>query len=80
MKKFNIGKFTGNKVDPYLAAEQMRVCGKFSREEFISGQQISSFFSRLFHQDKKSCSTDYEAAVYEETKDNFKSAIEDILS
>lgn len=78
--KFNIGKLTGNKVDPYLAAEQMRMSGKFSREEFLSGQQISSFFSRLFQQDKKSCSADYEAAVYEESKDSLKSAIEDILS
>lgn len=32
MEKFNIGKLTGNKVDPYLAAKQMRICGKFSRE------------------------------------------------
>lgn len=78
--KFNIGKLTGNKVDPYLAAEQMRMSGKFSREEFLFGQQISSFFSRLFQQDKKSCSVDYEAAVYEESKDSLKSAIQDILS
>lgn len=80
VETFNIGKLTGNKVDPYLAAEQMRMCGKFSREEFLCGQQISSFFSRLFQQDKKSCSADYEAAVYEESKDNLKSAIEYILS
>lgn len=38
VEKFNIGKLTGNKVYPYLAAEQMRMCGKFSREEFLSGQ------------------------------------------
>lgn len=59
VEKLNIGKLTGNKVDPYLAVEQMRTCGKFSGEEFLSGQQISSLFSRLFQQDKKSCSADY---------------------
>lgn len=41
VEKLNIGKLTGNRVDPYLAAERMRTCGM----QFLSGQQISSFFS-----------------------------------
>lgn len=54
----------------------MRMCAKYSREEL----KLLHFFPRLFQQDKKSCSADYESAVYEKSKNNLKSAIQDILS
>lgn len=73
-EKFNIKKLTGKNVDPDLAAEKMRMCAKYSRKEFKL-----HFFSRLFQQDKKSCSADYESAVYEKSKNNLKSAIQDIF-
>lgn len=75
-EKFNIRKLTGKNVDPDLAAEKMRMCAKYSKEEF----KLLHFFSTLFQQDKKSCSADYESAVYEKSKNNLKSAIQDILS
>lgn len=53
----------------------MRMCAKYSRKEF----KLLHFFSRLFQQDKKSCSADYESAVYEKSKNNLKSAIQDIF-
>ena len=76
LDKFNIGKFTGNKVDPYIAAEEMRHSGNFCREEYLSGQQIASNFSRLAHQRK---SDDYVAAQCGEYKENLKSKIRNIL-
>ncbi|XP_076090297.1 uncharacterized protein LOC143062512 [Mytilus galloprovincialis] len=78
--KFNIGKVTGNKVDPYVAAEEMRMSGKFKRSEYLSGQQISSYFSRLFQQDKKTSSDDCVAALCEENKEHLKTTIKHILS
>ena len=71
-EKYNVGKTTGRKVDPYSAAEEMRNSGKFKRAEFLSGQQISSFFSRLCQNEKKTSAEDYEAAELEDTKQNIK--------
>ena len=52
-EKFNIGKISGCKIDPYTAAEDMRLSGKFERVEFLTGQQMGSFSSPLARQDKK---------------------------
>ena len=71
-EKYNVGKTTGRKVDPYSAAEEMRNSGKFKRAEFLSGQQISSYFSRLCQNEKKTSAEDYEAAESEDTKQNIK--------
>ena len=51
--KFNIGETTGRKADPVVVAkEMMHARGNdgerlFSCDEFLTSQQISSFFSRL---------------------------------
>ena len=51
--KFNIGQGTGKKLDPGVVAEDMRRArgpnGErlFAVTEFLSAQQVSSFFSRL---------------------------------
>ena len=51
--KFNIGQSTGRKMDPVVVAREMRRSvdsnGKrlFKASEFLTEQQISSFFSRL---------------------------------
>ncbi|XP_062597522.1 uncharacterized protein LOC134258948 [Saccostrea cucullata] len=78
-EKFNIGKTTGNKVDPFCAAEEMRLSGKFKRADFLSGQQISSYFSRLVQLDKKTSKEDYWAAVCEENQDLLKCKIQQVL-
>ena len=44
-EKFNIGKTCGCKIDPYTAAEDMRLSSRFERVEFRTGQKIGSFFS-----------------------------------
>ena len=43
-EKFNICKISGCKIDPYITAEDMRLSGRFERVEFLTGQQIGSFF------------------------------------
>lgn len=67
-------------VDPYIAAEEMRLHGNFSRQEFLSGQQISSFFSRLCQQERKSTLEDVEAAEEEDRKDQLKHKVKNILN
>ena len=52
-EKINIGKISGCKIDPYTAAEDMRSSGNFERVEFLTGQHIGSYFSRLAQQNKK---------------------------
>ena len=52
-EKFNIGKISGCKIYPYTASEYMRLSGIFERVEFLTGQQICNYFSRLAQQDKK---------------------------
>ncbi|CAC5378167.1 unnamed protein product [Mytilus coruscus] len=74
-EKFNIGKVTGNKVDPYVAADEMRNSGLYKKEDFLSGQQISSFFSRLCQKEKKISSEDYVAAEEEDRKENIKKVL-----
>ncbi|XP_062620289.1 uncharacterized protein LOC134281866 [Saccostrea cucullata] len=76
-EKFDIGKRTGNKVDPYIAAEEMRNCGLFSRSEFLSGQQISSFFSRLCQKEKRMTAADFCASEEEDRKDQIRNLLLD---
>ena len=45
IEKFGHGKMSDRKVDPYLATEEMRICGKFKKEEFSSGQH----YQRINH-------------------------------
>ncbi|CAC5367571.1 unnamed protein product [Mytilus coruscus] len=50
-EKFDIGKVSGRKVDPFQAADEMRQLqeeGKyvFSRKDYLTGQQITAYFSR----------------------------------
>ena len=53
MSDFNIGESTGNKANPVVVAKSMRIakdCSEqrlFTSEEFLTSQQISSFFSRV---------------------------------
>ncbi|XP_056021503.1 uncharacterized protein LOC125675075 [Ostrea edulis] len=79
-QKFDFGKITGNKIDPYVAAKDMRECGLFCRKEFLSGQQIESYFSRLCAFDKKISSDDYVCAKLENEKDCVRSSFEKVLS
>lgn len=78
-EKFDIGKHTGHKVDPYVASEEMKLSGNFSKEEFLTGQQIASYFSRLCQIEKRTNADDYESAVLEENKDVLRKSIKQIL-
>ena len=72
-EKFSIGQQTGHKVDPLSVAHDMRYAKNaagnrlFTRDEFLSAQQIQSYFSRqagkLRHQHVEDDSSDREAAV-----------------
>jgi len=52
-EKFNLGQETGHKQDPEKVSKDMRLAKKadgsrlFSSDEFLSAQQIRSFFSRM---------------------------------
>ena len=72
-EKFNIGKATGRKCDPFTVAEEMRYMKKadgfvFSRCEYLTGQQISAYFSRLALKDRKMEQEDFRAAEEEDSK------------
>ena len=82
---FEIGKKTGRKVDPFKAAEDMRQIKNdesfvFSRNEYLTGQQISSFFSRMAARDKKKDMNDFVAAENEIKKEVLKASILDTVS
>lgn len=53
MKKFDIGQKTGRKLDPVTVSKEMRRAKDsngnrlFSMNEFLTAQQVQSFFSRL---------------------------------
>ena len=57
--KFNIGQYTGREIDPEMVAREMRgerdAHGEclFSKSEFITPGQVSSFFSRLIAKTRK---------------------------
>ena len=69
--KYDIGKRTGRKEDPFEVAKEMRSAMKsgvrrFSKNKFMSDQQVASFFSRLTQNDKKWVSDDNHNASVEE--------------
>ncbi|XP_052067889.1 uncharacterized protein LOC127707422 [Mytilus californianus] len=76
IEKFQIGKRTGSKVDANTASEEMRSGHLgFSKDEFLTGQQIGSYFCRLAQQDRKSDSNDYRAADEENRRSILKKEI-----
>jgi hypothetical protein len=79
-EKFYAGKRKGSKVDPYKAAADMRYLkdgGQFvlKKEEYLAGQQISSYFSRLALKDRNVDQEDYKSAEEEKCKRELKSDI-----
>ena len=40
LEKYNQGKNSRQKVDPYLASAEMRSSGNFKLEEFLSGNKL----------------------------------------
>lgn len=73
--KFNLGQQTGHKQDPARVAKDMRFAKKadgsrlFSSNEFLSAQQIQSFFSRMaskLRQVAGIIDSDIRAAQYEQ--------------
>ncbi|CAC5384048.1 unnamed protein product [Mytilus coruscus] len=62
-EKFMIGKTTGRKEDPSKVAEEMRYAlkngeNRFSRSQYLTSQQVASYFSRLVQKEKKIDETD----------------------
>lgn len=75
--KYEIGKRTGNKIDPYVAAQQMQEEKEngeyvFKSTEYLTGQQISSFFSRLSMKERSLEILDMRASEEEDTKTQLK--------
>ena len=72
MAKFEIGQSTGRKVDANIAAQDMRrVRGSdgerlFQASEFLSPQQIASYFSRLAAKRRKEAPTESDLTAIEE--------------
>ncbi|CAC5418300.1 unnamed protein product [Mytilus coruscus] len=67
-EKFMIGKTTGRKEDPSKVAEEMRYAlkngeNRFSRSQYLTSQQVASYFSRLVQKEKKIDETDLIAAT-----------------
>ncbi|CAC5414974.1 unnamed protein product [Mytilus coruscus] len=62
--------------DSYEASEEMRSGHLgFSKDEFLTGQQIGSYFCRLAQQDRNSDSNDYRAADEENRRSILKKEI-----
>ena len=76
-----MGKISGRKSDPFTCAQEMREIkdehGKymFTREEYLTGQQIGAYFSRLALKDRKADTDDYLAAEEETKLSNLKKEI-----
>ncbi|CAC5395477.1 unnamed protein product [Mytilus coruscus] len=71
--RFYAGKRTGSKVDPFRAAEEMKNMKEedqylLKRNEYLTGQQISSYFSRLAMKDRNSEPGDFKSAEEEDSK------------
>ena len=75
--KFNIGQETGRKMDPNAVSVQMRKAldpnGKrlFTVNEFLSPQQIKSYFSRRAAKLRQQCDVTSEDVVAAEEETNF---------
>lgn len=86
MEIFDSGKKTGRKIDPYIAAEEMRTMKTddnkfmFSRNEYLTGQQIASYFSCLAVKDRQMDSNDFLAAEEEIKKEQLKDSILETVS
>ena len=74
-EKFNLGQETGHKQDPKKVLKDMRLARKadgsrlFSGDEFLSAQQIQSFFSRMASKTRNAAEmsdTDIRAAQLEQ--------------
>lgn len=74
-EKFDVGKRTGKKVDPFFAADEMRKLRQFEKKDFLSGQQIAGYFSRLAQMDRKGDDNDMIAAKEEDQKTSLKTKI-----
>ena len=86
-EKFNIGQSTGSKIDPAFVAKEMRRSrGKdgerlFVVSEFLTPQQVSSFFSRLaLKVRQQQVEVLEEDALAVEEQSNFATAKENVLS
>ena len=86
-EKFNIGQSTGSKIDPAFVAKEMRRSrGKdgerlFIVSEFLTPQQVSSFFSRLaLKVRQQQVEVSEEDALAVEEQSNFATAKENVLS
>ena len=83
--KFDIGQGTGRKVSPEVVAREMRHAKDaggeklFSSSEFLSAQQISSYFSRLSAKGRSQLVSELDLRAVEEEY-NFASAREAVLS
>lgn len=82
---FNKGKRTGSKVDPFDAAKAMqreKNDGEyvFTSTEYLTGQQIASFFSRLSMKDRSMDILDLRALQVENEKSNLKYEVLNAIS
>ena len=84
--KFNIGQASGRKLDPEVVAKEMRRARAIGRErlflvkEFLSPQQISSFFSRMAAKVRQQPVTDQDVLAVEEQQVNFCLARDSVQS
>ena len=84
--KFNIGQASERKLDPEVVAKEMRraraIDGErlFLVEEFLSPQQISSFFSRMAAKVRQQPVTDQDVLAVEEQQVNFCLARDSVQS
>lgn len=80
LKKFDIGQKSGRKVDPATVAQEMRAAkdcsGKrlFSINEFLTSQQIQSFFSRV------AAKRNVDIVTEEEEEEELSARQEEVLS
>ena len=85
ISKFNIGQTTGRKADPNLVARDMRRARDSSGErlfnsaEFLSAQQISSFFSRLAAAVRQQTAQEADIEAMEE-EINFSAVRDEVIS
>ena len=75
--KFEVGKRTGNKIDPFVAAQEMQEVKEnghfiYNASDYLTGQQISSYFSRLSLKDKSMELADMKASEEEDSKSKLK--------
>lgn len=83
--KFNIGQATGRKLDGETVAREMRRSSGpdgnrlFRVSEFLTAQQVSSFFSRIAAKSRNNIPMDDDIRAFEE-ESNFSTSHQQILS